>query len=74
MARRKRFELAIMLNIISLSFNIPRDGAKLNVIGRAHSILGLPRRSISKNVSNLLKQWTGLQISESDHFRTRLPQ
>src|SRR5712664_1750628 len=34
-------------------------GAKLNVIGRAHGILGLPRRSISKNVSNLLKQRTG---------------
>src|SRR5712664_1989858 len=31
-------------------------GAKLNVIGRAHSILSLPRRSIS---SNLLKQRTG---------------
>jgi hypothetical protein len=34
-------------------------GAKLNVIGRAQNILGLPRRSIAKNVSNLLKQRTG---------------
>ena len=34
-----------------------RRGAKL--IGRAQNILGLPRRSISKNVSNLLKQRTG---------------
>jgi len=49
----------MMRNIISFPFNIPRDGSELNVIGRAQNILGLPRRSIAKNVSNLLKQRTG---------------
>jgi hypothetical protein len=61
-----------MRNIISFPFNIPRDGGEVECHGRAQNILGLPRRSIAKNVSNLLKQRTGSCKSASmTIFRTR---
>jgi len=75
MARRKRFELAIMLNIISLSFNIPRDGGEVE---RHRACPQHPRLATALHLQECVDFTDAedrlLQISEADHFRTRLPQ
>jgi hypothetical protein len=72
MARRKRFELAIMPNIISLSFNIPRDGGEVE---RHRARSQHPQLATALHLLEFTEAKDRLlQISESDHFRTRLPQ
>src|SRR5882724_2192048 len=74
-ARRKRFELAIMLSIIPFPFNIPRDGGEVECHGACPRH---PRLATALHLQECVEFAEAkdrlLQISGADHFRTRLPQ